>query len=296
MSSEETSTATATPIPLSTVFCAEDADIAIRAANTLDLHAHKFLLSLVSPVFKDMFTLPQPPAGKPGTLPHADVQDPPRAWENILQTIYPTLPTPTIDTLDDLESLLSAARTYEMRSVIKTHKKAFENLKFIREDPLRLYSIACACGMEDQANHVARNAKLLKVIRHSNPSGLKGLNFEVYARLVAFLAERDNEWRQTLDGERPSPRCSCDSWEPLYNDIKKYLLRPHLQSEEVYLRALENRSHCRTPGCNWDSNCVFGDRTIKNFINEMIRKRRRVCDKFQTSERCDKCFLFGFPR
>jgi len=64
-----------------------------------------------------MLTLPQPPTDTPGVLPHVDVEDSPETWENILQTIYP-MPCPTISNLHDLESLLLAARKYEMEFVI----------------------------------------------------------------------------------------------------------------------------------------------------------------------------------
>ena len=95
-------------IPLSTDFCADDADVIIRAAGSLDFRVHKIILSLASPFFKDMFTLPQPPSDTPETLPHVDVQESPKTWENILRTIYPSLPSPIIDTLDDLQSVLFA--------------------------------------------------------------------------------------------------------------------------------------------------------------------------------------------
>ena len=44
-------------IPLSTVFCADDADVVIRTAGPLDFHIHKPIPSLVSPVFKAMLML-----------------------------------------------------------------------------------------------------------------------------------------------------------------------------------------------------------------------------------------------
>ena len=137
--------------------------------------------------------------------------------------------------------------------------------------------------MEDQANRVARSAELLKVTRHSNLSDPNGLTLETYTQLVSFLAERDNQWRQTLNAKIPYHRCGCDSWEPLYKDIKKCLLRPHLRMDEVYLKALEDRSRCRKSGCYSDA-CVFGGKNIKEFIDTIIRKREGVCDKFQSSK------------
>ena len=77
MPSEESTAGDSEPaaIPLSTVFCADDADVVIRTAGPLDFHVHKPILSLVSPVFKAMFTLPQPPTNTPDTLPHIDVEE-----------------------------------------------------------------------------------------------------------------------------------------------------------------------------------------------------------------------------
>jgi hypothetical protein len=274
-----------TSIPLSTDFCADDADVVIRAAGALDFRAHKIILSLISPVFRDMFTLPQPPSDAPSTLPTVDVHDSPKAWENILRTIYPTQPNPTIDTLDDLESLIFAAKVYEMRSVIEAHKKVLEHREFVEKDPLRLYAIACACGFEDQATYVARNAELVTVTRRSDPSDLKGLTFGPYCRLVSFLVDRDNDWHQALGAAATPDRCNCDlqSASYLYNDIKKHLRRSYLQTEEVYLKALEDRSRRGKSGC-LSAECSFGNLKIKTFIRARISERDGVCNKLQPAK------------
>ena len=49
----------------------------------------------------------------PVILPRVDVDESAGTWERILQTIYPT-PNPNIDNVDDLESLLLAAKKYKM--------------------------------------------------------------------------------------------------------------------------------------------------------------------------------------
>ena len=284
MSSGEPSTAateaTAT-VPTSTDFCADDADVIIRAGGTLDFRVHKLILSLVSPIFKDMFTLPQPPPDTPNALPRIDVQDSAKAWENILRTIYPNQPNPTIDTLDDLESLLLAAQTYEMQSIIETHRKAFEHRKFIEKDPLRLYTIACACGFEDEVAYVARNAELLAVTRHSDPHGMKGLTFCAYYRLVSFLVDRDNQWLRFLDNVRV-PQCNdcCGNSMAVYGNIKKNLRRPYLRTEEVYLKALEDRTLGLQGWCP-QIDCPLREFAIKRFVEEKIAMREKVCDEFQ---------------
>jgi hypothetical protein len=278
-----------TTIPLSPDFCTDDADVVIRAAGSLDFRAHKLILSFVSPIFKDMFTLPQPPPATPDSLPHVDVQDSPDVWQNILRTIYPILSNPKIDTLDDLESLLLAAQAYEMQFVIETHKGALKHREFIEKDPLRLYAIACMCGFEDQATYVARNAELLTVTSHLNPSDLKGLTLGAYSRLVSFLAKRDNKWYETLE-EVSVPWCDgyCSSASDseknrsFYNNIKKHLRRPYVQTEEVYLKALEKRPRMES-SCREDK-CSIGHLKIKEFIQRRIEERDKICDRFQPTK------------
>ena len=274
-------------IPLSTVFYADDADVVIRAAGQLDFRAHKCILSVISPVFKVMFTTPEPLI-KSSFLPHVDVQGSPKTWENILRTVYP-MPNPTIDKLEDLESLFLVAGKYQMRSVIDLHKSCFANQAFLREDPLRLYAVACASGLEDQAKYVARNVELLTVTRRSDASGLKGLTVGSYHRLISFLAERDNEWYKTLSEARISlnHNCGCNVRlkEELYNEIKENLKRPYLYVEEIYLKALEDRSRYSQQTCASGTKCLFISSGIRAFIERMIKERDKVCDKLLREKR-----------
>ena len=266
-------------VPLSTVFCADDADVVIRAAGTRDFRVHKLVLSLASPIFKDMFTVPQLPTNTPDTLPHVDVDESAETWEKILRTTYP-MSNPAIDDLGDLESLLLAAKKYEMQFVIDSYVKGLEDRGFIQQDPLRLYAIACACGLEDQAKHVARSAELLMVTGHTDAGDLRGLTVGSYHNLVSFLAQRDSEWHQLLSKARiptDSP-CECGtSWKVgLYNGIKTDLKGPYLQREEIYLKALQDRLRqlrCMTKSCS------TGDSEIRAFIEQMVKKREDLCDK-----------------
>jgi len=268
-------TKSTTPVPLSAIFRADDADVVIRAAGTRDFRAHKLILSLVSPIFKDMFAVPQPPTGTPGTLPRVDVHDTAETWENTPRTIY-HMPNPVINDLNNLESLFLAAKKYEMRFVTDSYEKSFKNRRFIQQDPLHLYAIACACGLDDQAKFVARNAELLTVVRGSQD--LKGLTVAPYHRLVTFLAERDNELHPILERGWESFCCSCKCPREHveFPMAKEKLKTPYTQMEEVYSRALGDR---RRSGCRW-SVCVIMSSEIKQFVERMIRERGRVCDKF----------------
>ena len=280
--SSESSTTGIKPVatvPLSTIFCADDADMVIRAGGALDFHAHKLILSLTSPLFKDMSSISQPP---PDTPPHVDVQESAKTWENILRIIYP-LPNPIIDDLDDLESLLLAAKKYEIQIIIDSYKKCFENHRFIQQDPLHLYAIACACGFDDEAKYVARHAEHLTVVRSSDAGDLKGLTVESYIHLISFLTERDNMWYQILSTDLTlfGIHCPCDEGhkEVFYGEIKENLKLWHLQMEEIYDKALEDPRRLQSQ-CGTVQNCVFTASKIMVFIKGRMEEREAVCDKF----------------
>ena len=281
MSPEASSTVETEPstLPLSTVFCADDADVVIRAAGTRDFRAHKIVLSLVSPIFKDMFTIPQPPIDALGTLPHVDVVESAETWENILRTVYP-MPNPVIGNLNDLASLLLAAKKYEMQFVTNSHLKTFESRRFIQQSPLHLYAIACACELEDQARYVARNAELLTVMRRADAGDLRGLTVGSYHSLISFLTQRDKEWGEILDRVQTphSHRCHCYKplVEMLYNKVRENLKVAHFLAGEVYLKALEDRSRSGQVGCS-EANCVVADSEIKTFVDRAVGEREKLC-------------------
>ena len=265
--------------PLSATFRTDpNADVIIRTEGAVDFRVHKCILSLVSPVFKDMFTIPQPPTGTPGVLPHVDVQDPPGAWENILRTIYP-MPNPTIDNLDELETLLLTAKKYEIQFVIDSHKQRFEDRAFIRDDPLRLYAIACAGGFEEQAKYVARHAKHQTVVRRAGIGDMKGLTLDSYHRLIVFLMERDDEWNRIIaNATIPNiTSCTCPRRNFVYKSIKQNLPTPYLRADEIYFRALEDNSE----GCKTDQlNCMVSKLRINNFVDSVDKAKDAACDKF----------------
>ena len=278
MASKQASISDSKPaaVQLSTVFCADDADVVIRAAQTLDFRVHKCILSLASPVFKDMFTIPQPPTDNSQALPHVDVTESAETWEMILRTVYP-MPTPVITTLDDLQPLLLAAKKYEMQFVIDSHEDRFRDRGFIQQDPLRLYAIACACGFEDWAKYVARNAESPAVTGRSDTRNLEGLTIPSYHRLVSFLAQRDKEWRETLV-KTSRIDCDCDWRTPPPIGIGGDMGWPCLQTEVYYLRALERQSQFRQLPCK-KAQCPKSDSGIKAFIERVVEERESLCNK-----------------
>ena len=120
-----------------------DADVILRASGGKEFHAHKLVLSLASPVFRDMFSVPQPPPTESSQLPIVDVDDPPEALEAFLQIIYPTR-NPLIEKIETLVAVLRLADKYDAKDILDIHKHHLPSM-YSNSSPIQMYAILCAC-------------------------------------------------------------------------------------------------------------------------------------------------------
>jgi hypothetical protein len=79
------------------------ADTILRSRDGADFDVHRAILSLVSPVFKTMLSLPQPPTTSvaPATVNMEDSV----TLDRILRFFYPAT-QPRVETLDELEKII----------------------------------------------------------------------------------------------------------------------------------------------------------------------------------------------
>ena len=115
--------------------------------------------------------------------------------------------------------------------------------------------------------------------RHTKRSGagdLKGLTVGSYHNLVSFVTKRDTQWHQALN-DHPPPYC-CAIQSNLYKKIRKTLQKPYLQVDEVYLKALEDRSRCDQRTYHETNDCSAVDSEIKAFILRMRNEMENLCD------------------
>ena len=89
-------------------------DLTIRTADHTDFHVHQCIISILSPVFADMFSLPKNPITS-SPKPLVEVGEPGTVWAHILSFCY-FLPLPSL-AIDDVHALLEAARKYQMPRV-----------------------------------------------------------------------------------------------------------------------------------------------------------------------------------
>ena len=128
----------------------DDADIILRATHgtdSRDFRVHKLLLSLTSPVFHEMFRLPQPPS-ETSAIQTVDMHESPRALEVVLRFIYPSENTPVVNDLTLLSEALVAADKYDIAVARTRLRRSFEELA--RTEPLKVYAIARRIGYENE--------------------------------------------------------------------------------------------------------------------------------------------------
>ena len=174
-----------------------DADVILRASGGKEIHAHKLVLSLASPVFMDMFSLPQPPPGaKSSQLPIVDINDPPEALEMFLQIIYPTSNPPTRD-IETWTPVVHLANKYDAGIVLDVYKDHLL-LMCIDSPPLHVYAILCFSGRKKEAEAIARRVSFASLAPLNSHPLLRLMTLEHYQRLVMLMVSRDKRMREIL--------------------------------------------------------------------------------------------------
>ena len=148
------------PKPPRSPFDDEDADLVLRSSDGVDFWVYKTILAKASPVFKDMFTLPEAHTerqivkldGDAGTL------------EPLLRLVCP-VQRPKFASLRQLRPVLAAAEKYTMPFVATGLVDTLRT--FIESDPLDVYAIAYSYQMRDVVVVAAR--QLLKDPRLASP-------------------------------------------------------------------------------------------------------------------------------
>jgi len=213
-----------------------DADVILRASGGEEFHAHKLILSLASPVFKDMFSVPQPPSTESSELPIVDVNDPAGALETFLQLIYPTR-NPHIDDVDALASILQLADKYDAKGVLDVHKDHLPSM-CSNFSPIEMYAILCACGREEEAGAAARRVSFASLDTLDSSPLLQLITTTQYQRLVSFMTSRNARMREIVGKHHETiatqPRfspCNDDLAHRLYSSTITASLRAAFEAD-----------------------------------------------------------------
>ncbi|KAF6753515.1 hypothetical protein DFP72DRAFT_901896 [Ephemerocybe angulata] len=187
-------------------------DLILRSSDTppVDFRVFKLLLSLSSPFFSTLLTLPQPTspllspraaAQTDDELPVIQMSEDEATLRVLLGFCYPisTHEVPHFTSLTELQSVAEAALKFEMEGVVRyIRHKELVSPRFVEAQPVRVFAIAYLHSWMEEARLAARYT-----LRHPMP----GPYGEELERISAGAYHRLQEYHQ-LCGEAASSRAS----------------------------------------------------------------------------------------
>ncbi|KAJ6549092.1 hypothetical protein DFH09DRAFT_989097 [Mycena vulgaris] len=165
-------------------FDAPDTDLILRSSDGVDFHLARAVLSLVSPVFRDMFSLPQPESAP--AVPIITVTEDAGKLDRALRFFYPGA-QPTITTLDELRDVIEIlVSKYDIQWIVPTVKQHLE--RYIGRKPFSVYTIASIHDWRDLVLAAAK--ELLKfplpVFTTDVPQEIRHITGVAYHNLLSY--------------------------------------------------------------------------------------------------------------
>ena len=194
-------------------FTTEDGDVILRVAPDDTFRVHKVVLSLASPVFKDLFQTAQPDQldrGQ-GHLPTIPITDPPESVDLLLRFIYPGVIPPTITDPITLSALLTIADKYGVQTILPIARERLGKEVVLEGDPFGVYIVARRWGFTDVAKGAARRLTLPKVMASPSSKDPQSFTGDDFFRLVWFMQKRGEEGKLMIRDEIPRGYDTYDS-------------------------------------------------------------------------------------
>ena len=210
-------------------FTADDANIVLRASRCdmpCEFHIHKTILSIASPVFKDMFSIPQPTSSTttPGaTTSVIDVDDTPEDLENFLRMIYP-FGFPTMSTLDEISRALVIFDKYQVQGAsLRPLRSRLVSPEFLKSDPIRVYSLACGWKFKEEADLAAPYTSTLDVLASTRTEDIQRMTGMEYHHILTLGNERHSRGQNHICTTPPA--CAgCHNYKKFYATFRSTLL------------------------------------------------------------------------
>ena len=254
-----------------TFFTTDDGDVILRAGMLSglrhDFRVHKLILCLASPVFKDMFTFPQPPdqtQSEGHQLPVADIPEPPEVVDTILRFIYPGVEPPIVPDLSIISALLSAADKYDLTSMTPILRVALKvALPWYSFD---VYTIACRFGFWEEAREAMMVSTTRSILQRDYGEDIQQISNTHLFRFVHFVQKRESVGLLEIGGllgwSNLGVGCDCDHWDngkDFYYRLAKEVGDAFVQNPCVEFRdllAVLDKVPDPPPGCEPPSNAA----------------------------------------
>jgi len=211
-------------------FTADDADVILRASRCdvpRDFRVHRTILSIASPVFKDMFDIPQPissttPA-RESKIPVIDVDDTPEDLEVFLRIIYPfgSPPMPTLDAISD--ALVTLDKYQVQGGSLQPLRLLLVSPEFLKTEPIRVYSLACHWKFKEEADLAAPHTSALDVLACAREEDIRRLTGMEYHRILILGNERRSKSVSHIF-DVPGTCSGCHNYKKFYSAFRDRLV------------------------------------------------------------------------
>jgi hypothetical protein len=132
------------------------ADVVVRSSDHVDFRVHQSILASSSPVFKDMFSLPQPTNNETvDGLPMVRLTEDGELLRALITMLYP-IPSELPTSYDRILALLAAAQKYDMGAVQSFIRAKASQRKLSPLDVFRAYALASSWRLIPEMNMAAR--------------------------------------------------------------------------------------------------------------------------------------------
>ena len=222
-------------------FDAPDTDTILRSSDGKELRVHRLILSLSSPVFQGMFSLPQP-TDPSSEIPSVDVPNCSDILQPFIQYLYPR-PPPKISDISTWEALYAIADKYGAEVVTDLLRDMLIP-RFLETSPLRVYALASRWGFEEEAKIASTRTLTIDIFKEF-PREDAELMGGAACQQIYLLHFNRREAAQTLVKNHPLPSpsdSSCECPPPAYSSLvpslcQRVATKPWLTAEELYEEA-----------------------------------------------------------
>ncbi|KAH9058207.1 hypothetical protein EDB87DRAFT_1578199 [Lactarius vividus] len=186
---EEPTPANSGPPSLPSYFDIPDANIIIRSSDQLNYLVHKSLLTMSSPFFKDLLSLPQPPDDElVEGLPVIQLSEDADLLNSLISLLYP-IPSVIPDSYEKVFALLAACQKYDMESIQSTIRMGTKHGTFpapVEAEAFRACAIAGNMGLAPEFENAARLTLGLPMTFESLGEQLRSFDGRALCDLVRY--------------------------------------------------------------------------------------------------------------
>ncbi|KAH9066069.1 hypothetical protein EDB83DRAFT_2291529 [Lactarius deliciosus] len=172
-----------------------DANIIIRSSDKVNFRVHKSLLSMSSPFFSDLLSLPQPPDDElVDGLPVIQLSEDADLLNSLVSLLYPISPY-IPGSCEHAFALLAACQKYDMISIqsyIRAEIKRWPSTP-IGAEAFRRYAIASSLGLHQETESAARLTLVHPMTFETLGEGLRSFKGRALCDLIRYRKHcRDN--------------------------------------------------------------------------------------------------------